>query len=175
VYCAIANEFPNTFLIQQEKAMKFMKMFCGLLIVSVLALILVASTFMPTARADPAPGISAEQGVLLSVVASGLVFALNFIAKSNGKKISREWLTLFVFGLSVVVAFLWSAPALPSLPSGTDPAQVSQAYMDFANALITQGSIILGFATLIYNWLLKRIDENTKYPPTFIGPDLKSS
>jgi pilus assembly protein Flp/PilA len=140
-------------------------------IVSVL--ILTASTPLPVIHADNPPAeIGAEQAVLLGLIASGLVFALNIFAKSNNKKISRNWLTVIVYGLSVVFAFMWSSPALPAFPSGSDPSTVSQAYAAFAMELLKQGSIILGFSTLIYNWLLKRIDENIKYPPETIGPDM---
>jgi pilus assembly protein Flp/PilA len=132
-----------------------------------------AATPIPV-ETSPGNELSAEYAVLLSVVASILVFCINQFSKARGKKISRGWLTILVYGLSVLLAYLWSAPSWPVLPSGSDPAIVSQAYLNFVSALLQQGAVILGFATLIYNWLLKRVDESLAQRTETIGPDAQS-
>jgi pilus assembly protein Flp/PilA len=130
-----------------------------LLIVSVLVLASLAFAPLPGIRADVPAEIGIEQAALLGVVASVIVFVGNLYAKYKGAKLPREILTALVYGVSVVAAWIWSAPALPNLPTGTDPATLGSAYIAFALALLEQGALVLGFATLVYNWLLKSIDE----------------
>jgi pilus assembly protein Flp/PilA len=137
-----------------------------LLIITILLFASMAFVALPSARADTPPvEISGEQAIMLGIVASALVFGLNFYFKSQGKQLSRNVLTIIVYGVSVALAIMWTAPALPVIPTGSDISVVSQAYLNFAILLLTQGAGILGFATLLYNWLLKKIDEKY-FPPT---------
>lgn len=140
-----------------------MKIKSVLLIVSVLILASLAFAPLPGIRADAPAEIGIEQAAILGVIASGIVFALNAYAKYAGKMLRREILAVIVYVVSVVAAWIWSAPALPTLPTGADPASLGSAYIAFGLTLLEQGALVLGFATLVYNWVLKRVDE--KYFP----------
>lgn len=129
------------------------------LIVSILVLASLAFAPFPSIRAGAPAEIGIEQAAILGVVASAIVFGLNTYARYTGKKLNREILTVIVYAVSVVAAWIWSAPALPTLPTGSDPASLGSAYIAFALLLLEQGALVLGFATLVYNWLLKSIDE----------------
>jgi hypothetical protein len=123
------------------------------------AVLVMAFAPLPGAHADVPAEINPEQALILGLVASGVVFVLNLYFKAQNKKLPREVLTVLVYAISVGLAWIWSAPSLPTLPTGTDPAEISQAYVAFAITLLNQGALVLGFATMLYNWLLKRIDE----------------
>lgn len=129
------------------------------LFVAILVLASLAFAPTPGIRADVPVEIGIEQAALLGLIASVIVFLGNLYAKAKGKKLSREVLTVLVYSVSVAVAWIWSALTLPAIPTGSDPASLGSAYIAFAIALLTQGAKVLGFATLIYNWLLKTVDE----------------
>ena len=130
-----------------------------LFIVAVLVLASLAFAPLPGIRADVPAEIGIEQSVILGVIASAIVFVGNLYAKYKDAKLPREILTVIVYAVSVVVAWIWSAPALPTLPTGADPATLGSAYIAFVLELLEQGALVLGFATLVYNWVLKRVDE----------------
>lgn len=130
-----------------------------LLLVSLLVLASLAFAPLPGVQAGVPAEIGIEQAAILGVIASGIVFALNAYAKYSGKMLRREILTVIVYAVSVVAAWIWSAPALPTLPTGADPSTLGSAYISFGLALLEQGALVLGFATLVYNWVLKRVDE----------------
>jgi hypothetical protein len=140
--------------------MKAKSVFRTMLLITILVLFSLAFVSVPAGiRADVPTEIGVEQAAMLAVAASALVFLGNLYLKSQGKKLPREALTAIVYAVSVVLAYLWSSPSLPTIPIGSNPAALSSAYIAFGQALLTQGALVLGFATLIYNWLLKRIDE----------------
>lgn len=147
--------------------MKFKPVF---LLISLLVLASLAFAPLPGVRGDVPAEIGIEQAVILGVIASGIVFALNAYVKYTGKKLRREILTVIVYAVSVGIAWIWSAPLLPNLPAGTEPATLGSAYIAFGLALLEQGALVLGFATLVYNWVLKRVDE--KYFSYLAKPDL---
>lgn len=102
--------------------------------------------------------LTPEQLMILGFAASAITWLIKAWQEKSGKPISREILTGILFALSVVFALLFAFPALPSLPpAGTDPSQMSQAILEFISALIAAAGGVVGFATLIYNFLLKRI------------------
>lgn len=138
----------------------------ALILLALMSLASLAFAPLPGARVDVPSEISIEQAAIMGVVASALVFAFNLYAKYQNKKLPREFLTVLVYAISVVLAWIWSAPALPNLPIGAGPSELAQAYVTFALALLNQGALVLGFATLIYNWLLKKVDEKYFGPVT---------
>lgn len=137
-----------------------------LLFVALMSLASLAFAPLPGVRGDVPGEIGIDQAAIMGVVASVVVFIFNLYAKYQNKKVPREVLTVLVYAISVALAWLWSAPALPSLPTGSGPSELGQAYVTFALALLNQGALVLGFATLIYNWLLKKVDEKYFGPVT---------
>jgi len=60
---------------------------------------------------------------------------------------SRPVITLVVFGVSIVLAFLWT---LPAVVASQDPWVI-------VNSLMGSAAIVFGMATLIYNILLQKV------------------
>ena len=67
------------------------------------------------------------------------------------------WLTAAVYGVSLVLAWIFAAPVLPPFPPFADLAVFVPALLNWAGELLVPLSAFVGFATLIYNALLKKI------------------
>lgn len=112
--------------------------------------------------------LTAAQIMIIGLVATLIVSAVNLYAKYRGKQLGRRWLTVGLFVISVILGFFWARPLLPIFPAfpalGDDPALASALVMVFLGQmvvwlgeLIAAASSLMGFATLIYNTLLKQV------------------
>lgn len=105
--------------------------------------------------------LDSTQVILLGSGASAVVMILKLLYAQFGEGwLGRKTLTLLLFLVSLALAYLWATPALPVVPvGGTDPAAVTSMWLSYAGSLIAVGSVILGFATIIYNFLLQKVFE----------------
>ena len=97
--------------------------------------------------------LSAEQLLLLGLVASVLSQLAKLLLAKFGYSTSRLVITIIVVVVSVALGYVWLKPELPTY---TDP-------MQFALALLVAATAVFGFATLIYNVLLFKIFEVLKW------------
>jgi uncharacterized membrane protein YoaK (UPF0700 family) len=82
-------------------------------------------------------------GLVASIVAQGI----KIIYARQGKKISKRVITVIAFVIAIVLAYIF---AKPELPPATDP-------MEFALALVSAATAILGSAVAIYNVALETL------------------
>jgi len=133
---------------------KFLPVF---LVVVVLAALFVTPVFA-LQGAEPDSVSDPVQLFLIGTIASVLVYGIKLIsARMPDVVISREWLTVFVYVISLVLAAMWRGVALPYFPGYVDPVSfVSNLLRWLADILVALGPSV-GFATLIYNVLLARV------------------
>jgi hypothetical protein len=105
--------------------------------------------------------ITPEQVIIIGFIAAGLGQLLKVWIAMLGIKIDRKWLTVALFAVSILIAYLWAAPILPVFPvMDADPAVIGGAIAGWIGSLISVASVIIGFATLIYNLLLQKVFES---------------
>src|SRR6185369_4697738 len=90
---------------------------------------------------------------VIATVASAIVWVLKF-SKSN---LSAGWLTTGVYVVSLVLAFFFAPVALPPFPPFVDLASYVPALFSWIGAALIPLSAFVGFATLVYNVLLKAV------------------
>ena len=89
----------------------------------------------------------------IGLVASVIVWLLK-LAKAN---VQSGWLTVGVYVVSLALAFLFAPLALPVFPPFVDLVTFAPAFIAWVGALLIPLSAFVGFATLIYNTLLKSV------------------
>lgn len=91
------------------------------------------------------------QTALVAIISSLVVWLINWLAKTYNKKIGRQWLSVILFVIATIasVGFKYFQGGLV-LPPGGDPATI-------VNALIVMAGEIVGYATIFYNLLGKKI------------------
>ena len=111
--------------------------------------------------------LNPTQVILLGSGAAAVVTLLKLAYAQFGDAfLGRKTLTLVLFLVSLALAYLWASPSLPVVPvTGGDPAGVSALWFGYAGELIAVGSVILGFATMIYNFLLQKVFEGLGWTP----------
>lgn len=107
------------------------------------------------------PEFSQEQLFIIGVVVSVLTFALNYLTKRQGMQIKRSLLTIILYAVSFVLALLFAQPALPIPPllSG-EPVTDVNAILLYLGGLLAVLTVIVGFATAIYNIIGQRVMES---------------
>ncbi len=90
---------------------------------------------------------------VIATVASALVWVL----KTYKGTIPAGWLTTGVYVVSLGLAFFFAPLALPPFPSYGDAVTFVQALFAWIGAALPVLSAFVGFATLVYNVLLKTI------------------
>jgi len=93
---------------------------------------------------------------VIGTVATILVWLVKFIRGRWGD-INAGWLTACVYAVSAGLAFFFAPLALPSLPPFVDLASYVPAFLGWIGALLVPLSAFVGFATLVYNVLLKQV------------------
>lgn len=98
---------------------------------------------------------------VIATAASAIVWTL----KLTKVQLSSGWLTALVYGVSGALAFLFAPVALPSLPTwGGDLSVFVPALLVWLGDLLVPLSAFVGFATLVYNVLLKAVLEKYVRP-----------
>ena len=90
---------------------------------------------------------------IIATVASVIVWLL----KTWKGNLSSGVLTVGVYIVSLVLAFFFAPLALPPLPPFVDMATYVPALIAWIGALLIPLSAFVGFATLVYNVLLKAV------------------
>lgn len=94
-------------------------------------------------------------GIVASLVLSGLKL---LYVKFGENKIKREWVTIFLFLISLGLAGWWFTPAFPAFPVlPADPASATAMFFAWLEQAVTLGATFVGIATLIYNLLFKKV------------------
>lgn len=90
---------------------------------------------------------------VIASVASLIVYGLK-LAKVTTKP---AWLTVLLYGVSLVLAFFFAPLAIPPFPPFGDILIFVPALIAWIGELLVPISALVGFATLIYNVLLKMV------------------
>jgi len=88
-----------------------------------------------------------EKLVLIGFVASIVIWLIRLVVAYFGIDISRFWVTVVAFVVSIALGFLWTPVGPP--PMG-DP-------LALASWVVQTAVAVLGMATLVYNVLLQKI------------------
>lgn len=97
---------------------------------------------------------------VIASVASVIVWLLK-LWKSN---LHPGWLTAGVYVVSLVLAFFFAPLALPAFPPFIDLATFLPALIGWMGEALIPLSAFAGFATLVYNALLKAVLEQRVKP-----------
>ena len=97
---------------------------------------------------------------VIATVASALVWLLK-LTKTN---LAPGWLTALVYLVSLGLALLFAPLVLPAFPTWVDLATFVPALIAWFGELLVPLSAFVGFATLIYNALLKAVLEKYVRP-----------
>lgn len=149
---------------------------CMLLVFAAMPVITVhaAQANTPTAQEPVPPGFTPEQTFLLGLVATVLVWGVNFFYRNRGLKISRKKLTVVLFVVGLVMAGLFQAFTLPTFSgwpefqAGEDFAesvglflifigQVIGVVYNYLMSLVVSATALTGSGTIIYNLLKEKI------------------
>lgn len=99
-----------------------------------------------------------DQLVIISMVASVILFAVNEIADANGVTLGRAKLTAGLYVISFILAVIFTPQVFPPLPVlEGDPAAVSASVLGYLGVLLTQLSLLAGIATAIYNIIGQKV------------------
>jgi hypothetical protein len=104
--------------------------------------------------------ITATQVILLGLVATFLAQAIKLIYAWVKKPIDRKVVTVFLFAVSVILAYIFARPALPTWPvalPGADPGAYALLIVGFMGQLLAVVSAIMGFAFVVYNLLMEKV------------------
>lgn len=102
--------------------------------------------------------LSEVQMVLIGVIATVIVYALNLLSKYFSVKLGRGWLSAIVYVIGAGLAVLWGAPIFPALPVfGGDVAVYAGLLFGYLGEVMTAVGPIVAFATLVYNALMKAV------------------
>jgi hypothetical protein len=102
---------------------------------------------------------------VIATIASGIVWLLKVYKNS----IPAGWLTAGVYVVSLGLAFLFAPLTLPPFPTFGDAVTFVQALIAWIGAVLPVLSAFVGFATLVYNVLLKSVLDK------YLMPVLKQS
>lgn len=94
--------------------------------------------------------LSPEQLLIVGLIASVVTQVLKLASAKLGFNPGRVVVNVALFVISLVLAYIWGAPALPPI---SDPAALAVTILEAAAA-------VAGSASVIYNVLL----ENIVYP-----------
>jgi hypothetical protein len=101
---------------------------------------------------------------VIATVAAAIVWTLKLIKA----QVSAGWLTTGVYVVSFALAYFFAPLAVPAFPPFVDAVTFVQSFVAWTGAFLLAFSPFVGFATLVYNTLLKAVLE--KYvKPLFIA------
>lgn len=103
--------------------------------------------------------ISAELVFVLGIAASVIVFILKKVFVEKGREVPSFVYTIGVYIVSLVLALVFSPVSLPPFGPFNDAVSFIAAALAFLGALLPILAAATGFATLVYQLLLKLILE----------------
>lgn len=133
-----------------------MKKFLWIVLISMLALVLMA--FTPLAQTEPGELPSGLIVILSSVLIPIVIQLLKWIAAWFGVVWTEKPLMIICFVLGAGVAFIWLKPVFPAFPIiDGDPATFVGQALDWIGAALSVIGTVFGLATLIYRFVLQAI------------------
>ena len=107
---------------------------------------------------------------IVGLVASAIVYAVNFYQRKQGKEVSRKVLTVVLYAVALVLVLgfgQFDLPAFPVFPEfGNEPVEYISfviasigLLLSYAGSWLTLLTAITGFAALPYNLLYKQVLE----------------
>lgn len=108
------------------------------------------------------PNLTSEQMFLIEILAGILAAVIVQLVKLAlawfGIKIGREPVSFALFLVAAGLGFWWLKPTLPPFPIfSADPAAFIPALFGWLGQIVAVGALIVGYATVIYNVLVKKI------------------
>ena len=104
--------------------------------------------------------ITVEQGLWIGAVAAVIAQLVKLWAAKSGKQVPQLLLSLVIFVVSLVLAYLWARPAIPAWPAPVpDPMVYALLILGWIGELIVLAGTLLGFAKVIYDLLFKKFFE----------------
>ena len=97
---------------------------------------------------------------VIATVAATLVWTL----KLTKVQLSAGWLTTGVYVVSFGLAYFFAPLAIPAFPPFVDAVTFVQALVAWTGDFLLTVSPFVGFATLVYNTLLKAVLDKTIKP-----------
>ena len=94
---------------------------------------------------------------LISLIAPIIIWLVKFWRQRAGQDIPSGWLTAGVYVVALLLALAFGLPALPAFPPVSDPIQFITACLQWLSEFLVNVGPLVGFATLLYNALLKRV------------------
>lgn len=101
--------------------------------------------------------MSSEQLVVLGLVASIVVWVLKIIFTDKGDRVPSWILTSGLYVVAFVLALVFNPVVLPPFPPFSDAPSFVSALLGYLNLLLPILAAAAGFATLIYQVILKRV------------------
>lgn len=102
--------------------------------------------------------MSADQLILIGLIASAITWGLKVLASYGNYKPSRVVVNIGLYVVSATLALLWSGAVFPSFPLWAgDVLAFAQGLWDFLNQLMALAAPVIGSATLIYNLLYEKV------------------
>lgn len=102
--------------------------------------------------------LTAEQGFWIAAIVSIVVQVIKLVSAKTEKPISRTWLTVILFVIGLALSVVWMGPKIPPVPVYVaDPPVYTAAMLAWVGELVAMATLVLGFATLIYNVLFDKI------------------
>jgi len=133
------------------------KLFPSLMLVILLFFMLTACTVAP-AEGSKLGEVNGSQLYVIGFISSAIVYILRVLAKRFPKVvINKEWLSILLYVVAFGLAVVWGGLTIPAFAPFTDPLTFVSALLGFLTALLIALGPSVGFATLIYNLIFKRV------------------
>ena len=114
--------------------------------------------------------LTALQLMIIGAIAAVIAQLVKLWAAKSGKAVPQLILSLVIFGVSLVLAYLWARPAIPAWPAPVaDPMAYALLIIGWIGQLIVLAGTLLGFAKVVYDSLLKTVFEKINLGGTKIS------
>lgn len=109
---------------------------------------------------------------LYGLLVIAITFGVNLYFQRTGKHVGKQALTIICYVFAVVASFVVDPQAWPALPAWcaaasaaasaasacvSDPSAYGQALIAWAGVVLSLGSAVFAFATVVYNTLLEQV------------------
>ncbi len=118
--------------------------------------------------------IASHETTVYGLLVIALVWLANLYFQKTGKHVGKQALTIIVYVLSVVLAFVlhpamwpafpaWCSAAIVSLNATTvtacsaDPSSYANALVLWGGSILSLGTAVFSFATVVYNTILEKV------------------
>jgi hypothetical protein len=145
------------FVANFQKEIRMKKLSFVLLFVAIFAAFVVMPAFA-LGQAQATEVTDPVQLYVIGVAASAIIYAVKLVTTRYPQfKIKRDWLTVILYALSLLLAVYWGGVTIPAFPIFNDSVTFVAALFSFISSLLVALAVPTSFATLIYNVFLKRV------------------